>query len=316
VPKFTVVAACMNHERYLLECLEGIASQTEQDFELIVTDDGSRDRSPELIRSWLHDRYPEAVFIEHASNVGICRTLNEALSRASGEYVAMTSTDDVWSGDRLRLHRDALDAADERVAVAYSEVRQVDEAGVELTDNYLRARLGFEHKPQGDVYADIARNNFVPAMAATYRLRAIQAVGGYDEALAYEDWDLLMRLAEQFDFLYVDGTVADYRQHGSSLNAGWWEDIRLQESTLKLLLKHAGKRADVDAAMAPNVRMYAYRLALAGHPEARAYFHSLRQLRPDTKTRVMTRLMDFGVQPRLVVRAAAAARRIGVRSST
>jgi glycosyltransferase involved in cell wall biosynthesis len=61
----TVIALCYNHERFLTECLESIGAQTFQDFEIIVTDDCSRDGSPELIEAWLAQHRPDALFIRH-----------------------------------------------------------------------------------------------------------------------------------------------------------------------------------------------------------------------------------------------------------
>lgn len=216
-PAITVIALCYNHARFLHECLDSIRAQTCQDFELIITDDASRDASPQLIAEWIAVHRPDARFIRHADNAGICRTLNEALAQARGEFICMIATDDAWEPERLAIHLAAMRAHSARVAVVYSDVAQMDEAGAPLPEKFIaQHRPGFT-PPSGTIFSALADGNFIPAMAATIRREAIAAVGGYDERLTYEDYDMWLRLAERYEFAYCDATVARYRIVGSSI---------------------------------------------------------------------------------------------------
>jgi glycosyltransferase involved in cell wall biosynthesis len=216
-PVVTVIALCYNHQRFLLETLESIRAQTFQDFELIVTDDASRDDSPAMIERWLAEHRPDATFIRHTRNAGLCRTLNEVLALARGTYICMIATDDAWHPERLARHVAAFAGQAESVALVYSDVAQMDEEGRPLPDNFIaQHRPGFV-PPSGRLFSQLADGNFIPAMAATIRRSAIAAVGGYDERLTYEDYDMWLRLTARFDAVFCPGLVARYRIVGTSI---------------------------------------------------------------------------------------------------
>lgn len=216
-PTVTVIALCYNHARFVLETLESIRAQTFQDFELIVTDDASRDNSPDLIAQWLVEHRPDAQFIRHVTNAGLCRTLNEALAQARGAYICMIATDDTWYPDRLARHIDAMSAAPANVAVVYSDADQMDEDGHALPTKFIDYYRKDFAPPSGKLFPILADGNFIPAMAATIRRSAIDAVGGYDERLSYEDYDMWLRLSPQYDFLFCPGSVARYRIVATSM---------------------------------------------------------------------------------------------------
>jgi hypothetical protein len=72
--------------------------------------------------------------------------------------------------------------------------------------------------PSGDLLNLLAAGNFIPAMSTLIRTQALREVGGYDEELAYEDYDMWLRLAAQYDIMFVEGLLARYRIVAGSLN--------------------------------------------------------------------------------------------------
>lgn len=216
-PAVTVIALCYNHARFLAQCLDSIAAQTCQDFELIVTDDCSRDESAALIAAWLAEHRPQARFIRHERNAGLCATLNEALAAARGEFISMIATDDTWEPDKIARQLAAMRAAPAGTAVVYSDAWQMDEGGTRLAEGFIEHhRPGFA-PPSGRIFAQLASANFIPAMATLIRHAALQAAGGYDERLTYEDYDMWLRLAAEWDFLYCPGKLANYRLVATSI---------------------------------------------------------------------------------------------------
>jgi len=216
-PAVTVIALCYNHARFLLECLDSIAAQTCRDFELIVTDDCSRDDSADMIADWIVRRCPEARFIRHARNRGLCPTLNEALALARGEFISMIATDDVWEPNKIAVQLAAMRAVSDDVAVVYSDASQIDEQSQPLPHDFMAHHRPGLTPPTGEVFSALADGNFIPAMATLIRTSAIAAVGGYDERLTYEDYDMWLRLAARFRFLFVPGALARYRHVATSM---------------------------------------------------------------------------------------------------
>lgn len=287
-PTVSVIAMGYQQRSFVSEALDSIAAQTLSDFELIVTDDASSDGTREVIEEWLRDTGRDATFIAHQTNRGLIPTYMEALSNATGTLIAGIGLDDVWLPDRLRQHADAFSASGPEVAVVYSDVVPIDASGAPLADSFMGEWVqsrGLAEPPSGDLFLYLASGNFVPACGATYRRAAIEAVGGYDRTLAYEDWDILLRLAERFELQYSAPLVGKYRRHSGSIVHNW--SVADEESTARLLLKHAGKRVDVDAALLPMLERSVERLYEEGHPRAAHYLRRRATLRRSANAYVL-----------------------------
>lgn len=216
MPLLTVVAICYNHERFVRECLDGILAQTHRDYQFIVVDDGSQDGSKRIIREWLAEHRVECTFIDHEINRGLLPTLNEMLSVARGKYIAKVSTDDLWLPDKLERQLARMEALPDDVAVLYGDAHLIDEAGRRLPRDFLE-----EHRclspPSGRIAPHLVVGNFIPSLTTLVRRDALVAVGGYDERLNYEDWDMWLRLALRYRFEALGEVNACYRIVGNSL---------------------------------------------------------------------------------------------------
>lgn len=102
-PRVSVIVAVKNGERYLAQALESILAQTYTDFEIIVVDGKSTDRSVEIAAS-----YPKVRCIQQVGT-GFSGAWNEGIAAASGEYIAILDSDDWWSEDKLAAQVAVLD---------------------------------------------------------------------------------------------------------------------------------------------------------------------------------------------------------------
>ena len=236
IPAVTVIALCFNHARFLRECLNSIAAQTLQDFQLIVTDDCSKDDSADLIRDWLATHRPDAIFIRHSQNAGLCKTLNEALSHARGEFISMIATDDAWEPNKIDLQLALMCRQSANVAVVYADASRMDEAGQRLERDFIEAHTPECSRPSGKIFSDLANRNFIPAMATLIRRQTLIDVGGYDERLTYEDYDMWLRLAARYDFVYCPSVLARYRiVHTSLVRTVFFKPTAQHHYTLYLI---------------------------------------------------------------------------------
>src|SRR5262245_37522067 len=106
-PWLTVVMPVFNGERYLSEALESVRDQGDADIELIALDDGSTDRSVEILRRW-ESRLP--LRIEQPARCGNwVAVTNRGLQMGRGEYACFLHQDDVWRRDRLRVLKRMID---------------------------------------------------------------------------------------------------------------------------------------------------------------------------------------------------------------
>lgn len=98
--KVTIVVPIYNSERYLEKCLDSILKQTYQDFEILTVNDGSRDRSLEILEKY-KKKYPEKIIVINQENKGVAQTRNESIQRANGEYIMFIDDDDYIDEDYI-----------------------------------------------------------------------------------------------------------------------------------------------------------------------------------------------------------------------
>ena len=228
-PLVSVLLTTYNHARFAEEALDSLAAQTFRDFEVVATDDFSTDESVDVVRSWIDAHDVPVSLVANKRNIGICAVRNQALARARGEVVCSLSGDDLFEPDRLARQSDALVSADADVAVVYSDVRTCEEDGHVRDDSYLDLLLHGD-RPEGFVFTELQRRCFIAAPGVMVRRASIEAVGGYDESLLFEDWDMWLRLADKFRFSYLPGVVATHRLTRSGLSRRygseeWWRSV-------------------------------------------------------------------------------------------
>src|SRR5688572_2119038 len=103
MPKVSVILPVYNGEKYLREAIESILCQTYEDFEFIIINDGSTDKSEEIILSYKDGRI---VYSKNEFNKGLIYSLNKSIELASGELIARMDADDIAFPDRLQKQVD------------------------------------------------------------------------------------------------------------------------------------------------------------------------------------------------------------------
>lgn len=206
--KVTVFIAVYNGEPFLAETIESVFAQTYRDFELLVVDDCSTDRTADILRA-IDD--PRLRVERNERNRGRTYTRNRGLQLARGEFLAVLDADDLCEPERLAKSVAFLESNPEVAAVG-SAATYVDEGGRPLfvnrvpTDSRLiRERL-------------FTVNCFVHSSVMLRREWAL-AVGGYDERLSQaEDYDLLLRLSARHPLANLPEPLVRYRIHGGQVS--------------------------------------------------------------------------------------------------
>ena len=125
MPKVTVLMPVYDGEKYLREAIDSILSQTFTDFEFLIIDDGSSDRTVNIIHSYEDTRI---ILIKNETNLGLVATLNRGLSLAKGEYIARMDADDISFCDRLDQQVSFLDSNPE-VSLLGTNAQVIDAKG-------------------------------------------------------------------------------------------------------------------------------------------------------------------------------------------
>src|SRR4030095_7748208 len=103
------------------------------------------------------------------------------------------------------------------VGVLYSDALRIDETGNLLEEKFIEARRQFSCMPEGDMFATLLKKNFIPAMSTLIRRSCYDRVGTYDEKLCYEDFDMWLRIAQEYRFVFSPIISAKYRVVSTSL---------------------------------------------------------------------------------------------------
>src|SRR5690349_21371928 len=101
-PRVSIVMPVLNGERYLGEAVDSILAQTYGNYELVAVDDGSTDRTRELLTEY--GKRLRLCYVPHASCQGISKSVNDGIRHARGEYITFLDHDDVWFPNLLETH--------------------------------------------------------------------------------------------------------------------------------------------------------------------------------------------------------------------
>jgi glycosyltransferase involved in cell wall biosynthesis len=259
-PAISVVVGAYNHAAFVEECLESVRAQSFRDFELIVFDDCSSDRTAERIREWSARTKTPLTLIVNETNMGICASRNRALAKARGKYVSTLAADDMYEPDKLERQYRFFKSCPSSVAVVYSDITELDLDGTPLPAPSHAPLL----VPEGDMFDALLRRNFIPAPAVMMRRSALDEIGGYDETLAFEDYDMWLRLADRFELRFCPGRVTRKRKLATSLGHAPEYRFATLESTVRIFTKWYGRSAESDAVIDARLEESAYRAWRAG----------------------------------------------------
>jgi glycosyltransferase involved in cell wall biosynthesis len=197
----SVVTATYNMGRYIAQTLESVLGQDYPQVESIVVDDGSTDDTAAVLARFAGD--PRLRVVRQA-NAGQTVAKNRGIAEARGEFIAFCDADDTWEPHKLSRQIPRF-RADDRVAVVFSEIDNIDDQGRPLAGPRLS-------RFEGRVTAQLLIDNFIPFPSVVVRADALRAAGGFDESLTMSiDYDLWLRISTRFRFACVPEVLAHYR---------------------------------------------------------------------------------------------------------
>jgi glycosyltransferase involved in cell wall biosynthesis len=238
-PLVTVICLCYNHGRFVSKAIHSVLQQTYTNIQIIVVDDNSTDDSVTVIRKAL-EPHTSITFLALPKNMGNCAAFNKGLALAKGEYIVDFATDDVMVPERIAKQVEPFSRLDPSYGVLFTDAHYIDESGEIFRQHfpYLKKKLLLRSVPQGDVYADLIERYFVASPTMMFRRNVIEELGGYDESLAYEDFDFWIRSSRNYKYYFVDEPLTLIRRSRGSLSSRWYKkgDVQL-ESTYRVCLK-------------------------------------------------------------------------------
>lgn len=233
-PLVSVIIIFLNAEKFIEEAIESVFAQTYDNWELLLVDDGSSDKSTDIAVVYTK-KYPEKVrYLDHEDHInrGMCATRNLGIHHAKGEYIAFLDSDDAWLPLKLEKQVQVLKSYTE-VAMAYGPSqlwhswtnRPEDESHDLILDLYIEPNSMVE--PPVMLARLLRRETPVPLPSnLMVRREAAQRVGGFEEKFLgiyqlYEDSAFSSKIFLDFPVFVMADHYSKYRQHPDSCNSYW-----------------------------------------------------------------------------------------------
>jgi len=261
-PLVSVIVPCYNHEAFIVECIQSVLNQSYPNIQLIVIDDGSKDKSVEVIEK-LRSNHP--FIFEQQKNRGLSATLNKAITTyAKGKYIANIASDDFWDVHKIKLQVDFMENHPE-IAMCCSKAAIVNHTSEIIGEFDAKSFV----KPYN--FSNIAfGKSFVPALTVMAKKEVYDSVGLFDETLLIEDLDMWLRIADVYPIGFLNEVTAFYRQHGSNTSSRL---VAMTEARFQILDKWKHKGA-VYRKMKRNFELLALSELGRDFPdEAKKYLH-------------------------------------------
>lgn len=266
----SVIMNCLNCEKYLKEAIDSVYNQTYSDWEIIFWDNASTDKSGEIARGYDHRVY----YYRGEDTVPLGEARNKAIEKANGELIAFLDCDDVWMPDKLEKQVRLFD--DPEVGLAFSDAYFFNEKGI--------IKQIYKTRPYktGFCFGPLLEDYFIVMVTSVLRKKALDGLDHWFDSRfnMIEEYDLFLRVAQNWKLAMVDEPLAKWRVHENS-----WTFRKMDmfaEETLQMLDSFREINPDFESLYAKEIETVlrnsdvtrAMHLIRSGRSkEARSYLH-------------------------------------------
>jgi len=216
--KISIILPTYNGSKHIRQAIKSCLRQTHKNIELIIVDDGSTDKTPEIVKSFRDLRIK---FIRHKKNKGLPAALNTGFEKAQGDYITWTSDDNFFRKDALEKMFNFLKA--KKCDLVYADYYRFDEKKPrQVRHIQLSDRPDFKNK------------NEIGA-CFLYTKKVKDTIGKYDKrTFLAEDLDYWIRVFKKFKICHLRQTLYFYRDHQQSLTARKWWEIKVIATLVRI----------------------------------------------------------------------------------
>jgi glycosyltransferase involved in cell wall biosynthesis len=298
----SIITPTYNHEKFIGQCIESVLAQTYPHWEQIIIDDGSTDRTKEIVTQYKDDR----IKYVKQDNIGIWRlheTYNKALSISQGTLIAVLEGDDFWPPDKLEKQIPAFDRSD--IVLSWGKFSHTNRNG-RILDTNPKNFTWFENRSRDEVLRKLLLQNFITACTVMCRKDALLSIGGFHQPsqALYVDYPTWLELSLVGEFKPVSEVLGFYRRHEDQISFIWMMEMekvynqcavsffqRLPETTKTRIGLSTQKLNDEYGYIAADMHFYFGRRKLVGHQwsEARDNFgQAMHQSTPFIQVKAFT----------------------------
>ncbi len=201
--------ATYNGEKFIAEQLDSLINQTYKDLEIIICDDGSTDRTVEIIQSYQQQDNRIRLF-QNETNLGILKNFEKAISLSKGEYIALCDHDDIWMENKVEVMLGEIGDA----VLAYHDDRLIDQDGT------IRAASFYRHEridiTRCQTIRTLLSDNWISGHAVMFRRELKEKMLPIPEEFQHFDYWVVLIAFLNGSISYCNRQLVSWRQHGSN----------------------------------------------------------------------------------------------------
>jgi glycosyltransferase involved in cell wall biosynthesis len=302
--RITALIPTYNCAQYICETVDSVLAQTYPAHEIIVVDDGSTDRTQEVLA-----QYKTKIRYIRQVNAGPPAARNTGIAHATGDFIALLDSDDLWVPRKLELQMNYVDNYPE-CGLVYTDMKTFDDTGIIEESVKVSRNLTL---PSGRIFPQMFVETLFQTSAVLIRKSCIDRVGGFDTSLRMgDDYEFFLRIARHYELGYVDEPLVLYRQHPSQGTRTWgkllqkgvpWEFLVLRKilDTYPEVIREMGK-SSVEQRLSKPYFALAYACLTDGdHANARKLLREAVRYWPSNLAYIRYYVMTF-LTPRTVAR--------------
>jgi glycosyltransferase involved in cell wall biosynthesis len=252
---FSIVIPTFNSAQTIAATLASVRRQTFRDYEVLITDDGSSDRTLEICQQYAREHSEVRISTASISHSGVAAARNDAVARASGDYVSFLDSDDRWMPEKLARVA-ALIKRDPQVDLIYHDV-------VYICKNAQAERYSSGPPPSDPYRCLLLENNFLRTSAVTLRRSCFARAGGFScnpDFEICEDYELWLRVAHTGGkFAYIPEVLAQLVKTDGSLSSNITRHMR---NRLHVRRHCLGQAFDAGVLSASEFKRHSYRVTV------------------------------------------------------
>lgn len=205
----SVIIPTYNRAHLIKQSVESVLKQSYQNFEIIIVDDGSKDNTEEIIKQINDSRIR---YIKHTVNKGASAARNTGIREAKGKYIAFQDSDDLWLPEKLEKQIERIEKTENHIGAVFGGYWIINQNGE-------KRYFPEQSINDGNIFYTLLQGNVVGMPVVMIKKECFEKSGYFNETLpALEDWELLLRISKDFEFLYINEPLVVVHETENSIS--------------------------------------------------------------------------------------------------
>ncbi|MEM6484077.1 MAG: glycosyltransferase family 2 protein [Pseudomonadota bacterium] len=215
-PKISVVLCSFNCEKYIAEQLESIGAQSRKPYEIIISDDGSSDKTLAVIQDAVKNfDFTTNVYVNDVRR-GVVSNFGSALSRCSGDYIALSDHDDIWEENKLETVATAIEERKSDVPTLYHADPLIIGSHGKVNSGSFMSESRITYPQPGEEWARLAFANYIPGCTMIFDAKMLPAVLPFPGQTIMHDWWIALIFSLAGNVSRLPHHLMRYRLHDSN----------------------------------------------------------------------------------------------------